>query len=158
MSTTTYLNLDLALFARHRPPLLAALAARVRGFALDRALAAGEDPASSRVLAVRAEQICRFDRRRQTASRLLEVARGFTGHGTGIALSPSGRAVAMAWGDLETLASELARPGPADPEGVARARLLLTDGASPLYPPGRGQQLAARARQACERLRGVEAL
>jgi hypothetical protein len=156
MSTTTHINLDLARFGCHRPPLLVAIAARVRGFALDRALAAGADPASSRVLAVRAEQICSIDRRRQIASRLLEVARQVSGHGWGIALAPSRRAVATAWADLETLAAELSRPGPADPEGVARARLLLTDGTSPLYPPGRGQMLAVRARRACDRLRRVE--
>lgn len=156
MSTTTRLNLDLAVFASHRPPLGVAIAARLRGFDLDRELAAGADPASSRSRAARAEWICRCDRRRMIARSLRDTARGAPCRGAGDGLIPSGAAVAAARDELEALADELARPGPANPAGVARARLLLSDGAGPLYPPERGEALATLARRALGCLAGAE--
>jgi hypothetical protein len=125
-----------------------AIFARLDGFELDRELAGGEDPHSNALLAARAEQICRYGERRLFARRLIEVACDQARHGIGNGLRPSKAAVAAARADLVALAEELERPGPANPQGVARARLLLADGTGPLYPPARLRALALEARKA----------
>jgi hypothetical protein len=156
MSATTHYNLDLDVFSRHRAPRLVSVVARITGFELDCKLARGEDPRVNPLLAARAEYVCRYDQRRLIAERLYEIACGEPRHGAGSGLFPSRRAVAASRTDLVVLVGLLERPGPADPEGVARARLLLIDGSGPLYPPERIRRLASLTRQACERLGGSE--
>jgi hypothetical protein len=152
VSSTTHLNLDLAMFERRRPPRWMSLLARLDGFELDHELAHGDDPHSGPLLAARAEQICRYEERKRFARRLDEVARGELRYGIGTSMRPSRGAVRVARSDLLALAEELMRPGPANPQGVAQARLLITDGSSPLYPPGRYRMLTVSVRRARERL------
>ena len=154
MSSTTHLNLDLAMFERRRPPRLLSLLARLDGFELDHELARGDDPRSGPLLATRAEQICRYKERKLFARRLEEVARGELRHDMGTSLRPSRGAVRAARSDLLALAEQLGRPGPANPQGVARARLLITDGSGPLYPPGRYRTLTVLVRRARDELEG----
>lgn len=153
MSTTTHLNLDSQMFAQGRAPRWMYALARLDGFQLDRELASGEDPHSGPLLATRAEQICRYKERKQIARRLHATAHGEPRYGLGSGLRPSRAAARAARSELMALAEELKRPGPANPQGVARARLLITDGSGPLYPPDRLRMLTVDVRRALECLR-----
>jgi hypothetical protein len=111
---------------RHR------IAARLLARRLDWALANGADSEQSPALALRARRLTSLSRRRVIAGslwRLLCDGR----------VAPDGRA------QLEDLAHALAEPGPVDPRGAARAWLLVTDGASPLYGRGNLRGYAASA-------------
>jgi hypothetical protein len=152
MSTTIHLNLDSQMFVHGRAPRWMSALARLDGFQLDRELATGEDPHSGPLLAARAEQICRFKERKLLGRRLFEVVTGKGRLGTGSGVRPSRSAVGAARWDLLALAEELERPGPANPQGVAQARLLLTDSSGPLYPPDRIRMLTVRVRRACEQV------
>lgn len=119
------------------PKLRDRLAARVLARRIDWRLANGADSEQSPALALRARRLTSLSRRRVIAGalwRLLWAGR----------VAPDGR------DELEGLASELAKPGPVDPRGAARAWLLVTDGTSPLY--GRGN-LRAYAASATRQLR-----
>lgn len=148
MSATTHLNLDSEMFPTGRAPRWMSALARFDAFQLDRELASGEDPRSGPLLATRAGQICRYKERKLIAGRLFEIARGEPRYGLGSGLRPSRAAVRTARSDLVALATELERPGPANPQGVARARLLITDGSGPLYPPDRLRSLTVAVRRA----------
>jgi hypothetical protein len=148
MSATTHLNLEAEMFVHGRAPRWMAMLARLDGFELDHELARGDDPHSGPLLATRAEQICRFKERKLFARRLKEVARGVPRSGVGTAIRPSLAAVRVARADLLGLAEDLERPGPANPAGVARARLVLTDSSGPLYPPDRCRSLTVAVRRA----------
>jgi hypothetical protein len=104
------------------------LSALWRSLELDRALAEGAPPESSAALAVRARDLCGSVARRRLARQILRIARE-PGDSRGIRVS----VVSDAADDLERLAHRLLAPGPVAARGVARSRLLLTDGASALY-------------------------
>jgi hypothetical protein len=148
MSATTHLNLDQEMFERGRAPRWMSVLARLDGFELDCELARGDDPRSGPLIATRAEQICRFKERKLIARRLNDIAQGESRYGIGTSIQPSRAAVKAARSDLLALAEQLELPGPANAQGVARARLLLTDGSGPLYPPDRLRSLTVAVRQA----------
>jgi hypothetical protein len=103
------------------------LAARWSVLAADRALAAGAPADHSAVLTLRAQRLLDPARRARLAGDLE-------------------RALARAGADVPAaavLAARLRAHGPVDPAGVARARLLLVDAASPLHATGAGGALAA---------------
>ena len=87
------------------------LHARLAGWRLDRRLAGGADPWDDELLGCRAEQLQASERRTLP--------------------QPS----AMYADELLALAERLDAERPVDPRGVARARMLLLDGTSPLYRP-----------------------
>ena len=124
-------------------PLTDRVLARVFGASLDESLAWGSAPESARLLAARARDIVALRRRRATAAnweRLLRVARQSAGvppvprSGARAAATPvcAGRILA-AEPAIDELMSCLSAPLPVPAQGVAMARVLLTDAAGPVY-------------------------
>ncbi len=105
---------------------------------LDHQLADGLDPASAGDRALRASQLAALPARRRVARSLRGVVSAAdrpTGSLLGAAIPVSRRTV-IAWRHgLLGLAERLERREPVNPCGVARALVLLTDGAGPLYDP-----------------------
>src|SRR5262245_15897567 len=111
------------------------LAARLAAWRLDRALALGGDPRSSPVLAARAAQLTRRRNREALASRL-DAALAASGQPRAMpsaAIQPPLVEVASARELLAQAAAILRSEEPIHCAGAARLRLLLSDGASPLY-------------------------
>jgi hypothetical protein len=138
-----------------RPRLRDHHAAHWLAYRLDLALAEGVAPETSAPLALRAQRLTEPDRRWSTAGALRRIIseaadnrRARFGR-----VRPNRRAVIAARRELGTLADTLDDPGPVAAAGVAQARLLLTDGTGPLYRPGDGELLSARAAQAAQQLR-----
>ena len=115
-----------------QPKIRDRLAARVLARRLDWALANGADSEQSAALALRAQRLTSLSRRRVIARALWT-------------LLWDGRVAADGRDQLDGLASALAKPGPVDPQGAARAWLLVTDGTSPLYGRGNLRGYAASA-------------
>lgn len=138
-----------------RPRLRDHLAAHWLAYRLDLALAEGVAPETNAPLALRAQRLTEPDRRWSTAGALRRIIREAAGDRRGQfgRVRPNPRAVIAASRELSNLADTLADPGPVAAGGVAQARLLLTDGAGPLYRPGGGELLSARAAQAVQQLR-----
>jgi hypothetical protein len=115
------------------PRLADRLLARVLSASLDRRLAAGVMPESSRLLAARARHITAI-RRRQALARnwehLLTVARRGTYHPAQPIRSAE---IAAAEPVIRELARCLAVPLPVAARGVAMATALLTNANSPVY-------------------------
>src|SRR6185295_5178707 len=122
--------------AAYGPGLLVRAQARIRGRPLDRALADGEDPASSRVLTRRAAWLTSPKNRRslgRSIDRLLEPRRKRLEASP--AIQPHRRELAAARLQLARVAALLEVDEPVYAQGVARVQLLLTDGGSALYAP-----------------------
>ena len=103
---------------------------------LDHQLANGLDPSELADRALRASQLAALPARRRVARSLRGVVSAAdrpTGSLLGAAIPVSRRPV-IAWRQgLLGLAERLERREPVNPCGVARALILLTDGAGPLY-------------------------
>ena len=122
------------------------LLAHLRALWLDRQLAAGVVPWHSKLHAVRSLQLT-SDRSRRTLARslehLVEHADGPPVQRRSAAVLPCRPQVSEARPVILTIAARLRAPVPVDARGVARLRLLLTDGAGPCYTPsGRPDALA----------------
>jgi hypothetical protein len=107
-----------------------------RGPALDRRLADGAAPESSRNLAIRADVLIRPEQRAVLAHDLDQIA-------VTVRRSPSKAQVRLcrhrireAGAELSALSRRLSAPGPVSVRGVAMTRLLLRDGTGPLFQPG----------------------
>ena len=138
-------------------PLIDRVLARVFGASLDESLAAGSAPESARLLAVRAQDIVSLKRRTATAANwehLLRVARQSASvppvprSGARAAAMPvcSGQ-ITTAEPAIRELVSCLSVPLPVPAQGVAMARVPLTDAAGPVYN-GRGRVSLAAALEA----------
>ncbi len=136
-------------------PAVLALRVRLRRGALDRALADGAPSDGHLDLALRARQLATPAEARLVAGRLAEIlgeldrppARALT------ARVPIQRAqVVAARPFLATLADRLVEAPHPGARGVARARLLVTDGTSPLYAPADPGALARLAWRATDAL------
>lgn len=119
------------------------------GWPLDRQLAAGRPPESSPLLAARAWRIIdsrwRDDLARYWEHAAARARRPSASHPLALPLCRD--RVIAAEPDIRELASRLRAPLPTSPRGVAAARLLLTDGAGPLYnaaPPDESLALQLR--------------
>ncbi|MGN6870256.1 MAG: hypothetical protein ACTHMY_17845 [Solirubrobacteraceae bacterium] len=106
---------------------------------LDHQLADGLDPLELADRAMRAGQLAAMPARRRTARSLRGVIEA-AGQRPGLPFSPAipvSRGAVLAWRQgLLGLAERLERPEPVNPCGVARALVVLTDGAGPLYDRG----------------------
>jgi len=120
------------------------VAAHLSGERLDRALAAGDPPESSVLLAWRAQELTATSTRQVLASSVRRILHA--------AAEPPPRWHAYGpvarWDhigavrrELEQLVVQLLAPAPVSARGVAQVRLLLTDGTGPLYRPRSGSQL-----------------
>lgn len=117
-----------------QPKIRDRLTARLFARRLDWALANGADSERSPALAIRARRLTALSRRRVIAGSLRRLLR-------------EGRVTPDGCAQVEGLATALAEPGPVDPQGAARAWLLVTDGASPLYSRGNLRGYAASAKR-----------
>ncbi len=124
---------------------LARLAARLRAGSLDRALARGADPRSSRQLAARARLLTSPGRRAQAAQALERLVRSAQGpHRRWWALTHHNTVLAHS-SELHELASLLRSEQPVYAHGVAALNELLSDGGGPVYRDRR-DELASRLR------------
>jgi hypothetical protein len=129
------------------PGAIARLAALVRAGALDRALSAGADPASSAPLAARAARLASPRNRRLLAEgleRLLRAAHGPQSRWW--AVSERGHLIENAE-QIRELAALLRADVPLYAHGIALLEQLLGDGTGPAYHGG-GAILARRLREA----------
>jgi hypothetical protein len=126
--------------------------ALLRTARLDHQLAAGASPESSVPLALHAARLYRERQRRRLAASLREVAAA--ARGSRRTRAPINReSVRLALVELETLAGTLETNGPINVSGIARVRVLLGDGAGPLYrrtAPGVVQRELASVLVACD--------
>ena len=112
------------------------LHARLAGWRLDRRLAGGADPWDDELLGCRAEQLVQPSLRHVIAEGLRRaLARASRRRPPGAAVPVARASVEMYADELLALAERLDAERPVEPRGVARARLLLLDGTSPLYRP-----------------------
>jgi hypothetical protein len=126
---------------------LAALLSRVSGARLDRMLAQGIEPWHTPVHAARCRQLTGERSRRKLArslERLIEQADEPPRRWLSSVVCPSRARVHEARPLLLMLASRLRADTPVDPRAVAAIRLLLTDGAGPVYTHGHPETLKLR--------------
>ena len=130
----------------------ARLRARVFGASLDRQLAAGVPPESSRLLAARARDIVTLPRRQALArdwEHLLRVARDATpGQARRVRTAPVARDVQA----IRELTERLGAPLPVGARGVAMATVLLTDATGPVYNQHSHESLTSALEAAIEQL------
>ena len=115
-----------------------------RSYKLDREIAAGAAPESSPLRAIRAQALVRPSFRRTLARRveqLLDEATGPPPRVAGCRIVPRSTRILEAAGALQMLIDRLRAPAPVPARGVAGVRVLLTDGAGPLYYPGDNDDL-----------------
>jgi hypothetical protein len=133
-----------------------ALAAQWYAGQLDRRLAQGTSPNATALLAIHAERITGPRGRARVAEGLARARRdAHAAHsGFSAAIPPHASEVRAARTVLETLERRLLAPEPVTPRGVALLRVLLTDGAGPLYRPGEPGVLGSDLRAAAAALEG----
>lgn len=120
--------------ASPRPDPIRRLHARLAAWRLDRRLAAGADPRADELLGCRAEQLVQPTLRHVVADGLRSALTRANRRRVYDAAVPVARVSVQMYADeLLALAARLDADGPVKPRGVARARLLLLDGTSPLY-------------------------
>ena len=125
------------------------LSVHIAGPRLDARLAAGEYPFSSPALALRGAQLVSPQVRRQLATGLKHACGTHQGdRPLSSAIAVDGEAVDIARPTLEQLARALLARERPDVQGVALARLLLTDPGSPLYASRYPEELYERGREA----------
>jgi hypothetical protein len=130
------------------------LAVSLHGARLDREIAAGASPDVTAELALRAQALVRMSVRHDLAKsvqRIVDSSTRPTASGRpSVPLCPD--RVAEARDELHNLIEQLRTPGPVTAQGVARARVLLSDGSGPLYHRGSPDNLRARVHQAVDAL------
>jgi hypothetical protein len=143
-----------------RRPVRSALLAWWHALELDRQLAAGADPRSGAVLAMRARRITASRSRRRISAGLAgALSRAQGGHpGFTAAVRSDAREVLAARTVLTALAARLRAPESVAPQGAAMLLMLLTDGSSPLYRPGEPGALGSRLRAAAAALEPSDAV
>jgi hypothetical protein len=122
---------------------LAGHAARLRGSGLDRRLAQGRSPESSRLLAIRAQQLVRIDQRIALA-RALEslLARARATPAMRSARAPlNRRAIISCEPQIRAVMNALLTPLPLCARGPATISWLLSDGAGPVFNRRRAADL-----------------
>jgi hypothetical protein len=130
------------------------LVARLRAARLDEELARGVAPEASVALLLRAQTLIAPSTRAALAREIQRILRdALSGYVWVISrVTPRRREVLDAAEELEALAHRLVEPGPVSADGVARVRLLLTDGCGPLYAHGASERLRAVASAALDSL------
>jgi hypothetical protein len=132
----------------------------VRAYKLDHDIAAGASPESSALLALRAQALVR-PAMRQRLARSLEHLREGAEPRPGP--QPSGLRVRVrrdrilgAADALQILIDRLVAPAPVPARGVAGVRILLIDGAGPLYYPSDNDNLSAHVLEIVEQLEPLD--
>jgi hypothetical protein len=111
------------------------LIAALHGGELDRRLAAGIDPQTTDVLALRAATITTRRSRTRVADGLAGAQRsaGRAAPGLTASMRPCASELIAAGSVLAVLDDRLRGPDPVNPQGMAMLRELLTEPASPMY-------------------------
>lgn len=129
------------------------LIARWRPMKLDRQLAAGTSPEVSAALLRRARALLAPRTRRGLARSVERIVAETPQAPLLSARVPVRRSeVRRSRDDLRLLAQRLAAPTPVAVQGVAKVRLLLSDGSGPLFWGRSADELSGRIRQAIEAL------
>ena len=118
---------------------------------LDRTLAAGIEPETDVLLALRAQRIACASARRELAATLRRIVDAACTTAPSPFASPCMAVlprVVAARRDIEALIAALLAPAPLSAHGVARVRLLLRDGGGPLYRYEARGDLGAQVRAA----------
>lgn len=111
-------------------------------FALDRKLAAGVDPGSSVLLEARARQLSTRKSRARLVAGIRQAERHSHMGGVHTAsASPDGVRIRRSSASLLLLAERIEADAPVGVQGLAITWELLTDGSSPLYRGGSGEDL-----------------
>jgi len=133
---------DAGVLAR-RARLRDVLAAWWRAGSLERALARGVAPETEAALALRAQALIAPSVRAALARQLQRVVRDARGGRARpvTRVATRRREILDAAQELDLLARRLRAPGPVSARGVARVRVLLTDGCGPLYFRGATEEL-----------------
>ena len=144
----------------HRSLVRERISARLHSWRLDHTLALGEQPDSSAALFLRAHRLIGPRCRRELAHeiRALPANARRANHPFDPHVPLRRREILDAAELLEELADRLEAPEPVDARGVAQVRVLLRDGESPLFNPGRANQLAEAFEAALEALEPAVAL
>jgi hypothetical protein len=140
-----------ALVAR-RVRLRDRLRARFRAFALDQALAAGAPPEKDAALTLRARTLIDERTRCELGSALRRLVIGADRRPSVVHVPASSPTLDGAGDLLDELAIRLLAPAPVEARGVAQARLLLSDGTSPLFWSRRSAQSRERVQRALSAL------
>jgi hypothetical protein len=130
------------------------LVARILAARLDDELARGVAPEASVPLLLRAQRLIAPGTRAALAHDIERILRDAMSSCVWVIsqVAPRRRAVLDAAEELHALAHRLSAPGPVSAGGVARVRLLLTDGAGPLYFHGASDGLRTVASSALDSL------
>jgi hypothetical protein len=132
-----------------QPSIRARLRARFRARALDRELAGEVREHLSPALALRARILLQPPTRRALCDQLRRIVREAHEPAQLTRRVPiRRREVVEAEGDLRLLASRLDSPSPVAVRGLAKVRILLTDGCGPLYHRDSSEDLGAAVHQA----------
>jgi hypothetical protein len=121
--------------------------ARFRAFSLDQAIAAGAPPDRDAALTLRARKLISERTRSELGSALECASADVDPHPSVVRVSASSRTVDDARDLIAQLARRLLAPVPVEPRGVAQARLLLSDGTSPLFWSRRSAESRERIEQ-----------
>jgi hypothetical protein len=126
--------------APRRPSLAARVTARLRAYHLDRQLAVGVPAPAGSALAVHQARLISVAEREAIARALRQAVHdadaGIAPLSSRIPVHPIN--VAAAEDLIDTIALRLHSPRPVSARGMARLRLVLSDGCGPMYRFGRG--------------------
>ena len=126
------------------PSASARITARLRTGVLDRALAAGADPAASPQIAARTAQLGSTLMRTRIADGLERLALSADKPRSRLRILPSRAAMLGNRSEMLELAEILRQDRPLYARGVAMLRVILTDGTGPAYTDQRGDALASQ--------------
>jgi hypothetical protein len=126
--------------AARRPSLAARVTARLRAYQLDRQLAVGVPAPAGSALAVHQARLTSVAEREAIARALRQAVQD--SHAGGTPLSPRIPVhitnIAAAEDLIDRITLRLHSPRPVSARGMARLRVVLSDGCGPMYESGRG--------------------
>ena len=130
-----------------RPSLAARLQARLSASRLDHEVEAGAMVVPGTPLAAHVARLTSVKQRQALARGLRRAvdATDSPGHGVRAPFPIHSGRIAASRAEIDQITSLLESPRPVHPRGMARLRMLLTDGTGPLYDGGSGS-LAAELR------------
>jgi hypothetical protein len=123
-----------------RPSLVARVTARLRAFRLDRQLAVGVPAPTGSALAVHEARLTSVKEREAIAHTLMRAVHEARSGG-----NPVGRRIPVHRNNIlsavdliDAITLRLHSPRPVNARGMARLRVVMSDGCGPLYENGRG--------------------
>jgi len=126
--------------ATPRPSLAARVTARLRAYQFDRQLAVGVPAPEGSALAVHQARLTSVAERESIAWALRQAVHDARAGGTPLCVRIPVHVnnIAAAEDLIETITLRLHAPRPVGARGMARLRVVLSDGCGPLYEHGRG--------------------